>query len=344
MTEAQSEKDRGMARYELIAHLSAKTGIKRAGTDFGTATVAGEKGLLVSSDIMLEGTDFNLVYFPLKHLGYKSVIRAVAGIYASGGKPAALSFMVGMSSRFGPAQAEELFDGIILAAKKYDIEIKYFDFVSSVTGLTISTTAWGYRTDESIQPAPPAANDLICVTGDLGAAFMGLQVLERERRIFENGGGAQPDLSGNDYIIGRQLKPELEAGLIEELLSEGISPSSVTVVREGLASEVLGLCRMAGLGCKVYYDRIPIDQETHRVASEMNIDPVVAALNGGDDYEFILIVPLKQVEIVNRIKKIKMVGYLTEEEEGCYLATPDNRSIRLEAQGWTQMGGIQPAG
>jgi thiamine-monophosphate kinase len=343
MTGADNEKVRGMARYELIDHLSAKTRIIRGETDFGTATIAGEKGLLVSSDIMLEGTDFNLMYFPLKHLGYKSVIRAIAGIYASGGKPSALSFIVGMSSRFGSGQAEELASGILMAAKKYNTEIRYFDFVSSVTGLTISTTAWGYRKEESTQSGRPAANDLLCVTGDLGAAFMGLQVLERERRIFENGRGAQPDLSGHDYIIGRQLKPELEAGLIEELVHEGISPVAATVVREGLASEALGLCRMAGLGCRIFYDRIPIDQETHRVASEMNIDPVVAALNGGDDYEFILIVPLKQVEAVNRIKKIKMVGYLTEEEEGCCLITPDNQSFRLEAQGWIQKGGIQPA-
>lgn len=338
MTSKEESKEpmAGMGRYDLIDHISEKLGTRRSETAFSTATVAGDNGLLVSQNVMLEGIDFNLVYFPLKHLGYKCVTRAVAGIYASGGTPASLSVTVAMSARFGVAQAEELFEGIATGAKRYGAEIRYFDFVSSVTGMTISCTAWGSRDNSVKYAAAPEVNDIICVTGDVGAAYLGLQVLERERRIFESGAAVQPDLSDFRYVIGRQLRPDLKTDRLKELYKEGLTPSVMTLIREGLASELLGLCKGKEVGCKLYYDRIPVDSDTSRNAEEMNIDPVVAALNGGEDYEFLFFAPLVQADIMSRQDGISMIGYITDSSEGCNLVTPDEHMVELSAQGWNK--------
>jgi thiamine-monophosphate kinase len=333
--ESEADKEeKGLSRYELFEYITRKTGLKREETAFGTSTVQGDDKLLVSHEIMLEGIDFSLVYFPLRHLGYKLVIRSLAGIFASGGRPEGLRFSVGMSSRFGKAEAEELIGGIKLASDKYEAKIRHFDFISSLTGLTLSCSAWGNRVESFEDRPAPAVNDLICVTGDLGAAFTGLQVLERERRIFQGGTGAQPDLSEYEYTIGRQLKPELKTDLINDLYGRGISPSAMTVVREGLASELIGLCRENNLGCRIYYEKIPVDQATHKNASEMNFDPVTAAMNGGDDYEFLMLIPISQVKSVNEMDGLRMIGYLTDPSEGTSLVTPDDSLVKLRAQGW----------
>lgn len=326
--------EKGLGRYDLFEYLTEKTGIRREETAFGTSAVEGRGNLLVSHEMMLEGIDFSLVYFPLRHLGHKLVVRTLAGIFAAGGTPDALRFAVGMSSRFGKAEAVELVEGIQQAAVKYGTAVRYFDFISSLTGLTLTCTAWGYRNDAPEGYQSPAVNDLICVTGDLGAAFTGLQVLERERRIFQGGSNAQPDLADYEYTIGRQLKPEIPVGLMHEIGERGIKPSAVTVVREGLATELLGLCRVNNLGCRVWYDKIPVDQSTHRNASEMSLEPVVAAMNGGDDYEFLMLVPISQVKMVNEITGLRLIGYITDGSEGCSLVTPDDTLVELRSQGW----------
>ncbi|MBE0676419.1 MAG: thiamine-phosphate kinase, partial [Bacteroidales bacterium] len=174
----------------------------------------------------------------------------------------------------------------------------------------------------------------ICVTGDLGSAFTGLQVLERERRLFEGGAGVQPELSEYEYIIGRQLKPDLRTDLLRKIRDEGVETSAMTIVREGLASELLGLCSENKMGCRIYYDKLPVDQETHRCAAEMNSDPVVAALNGGDDFEFLFFAPIGMVKAISKIKDIRMIGYLTDPAEGYYLVTPEDEMVELRAQGW----------
>jgi thiamine-monophosphate kinase len=241
-----------------------------------------------------------------------------------------------MSARFGVAQAEELFEGIVTAAKRYGAEVRFFDFVSSVTGMTISCTAWGSR-EGKVKFAPATdINDIICVTGDVGAAYLGLQVLERERRIFESGAAVQPDLSDFRYVIGRQLRPDLKTDRLEELYKAGVLCSAMTVIREGLASELLGLCRGKEVGCRLYYDRIPVDSDTSRNAEEMNIDPVVAALNGGEDYEFLFYAPLTQADILNRQDGVSIIGYITDQSEGCNLVTPDDHMVELRAQGWNK--------
>jgi thiamine-monophosphate kinase len=327
----------GMGRYDLLGHIALKTGLQRTETAFGTATVEGKDRLLVSQSMMLEGIDFNLVYFPLKHLGYKAVIRSVAGIYASGGTPSSISISVAMSARFGVEQAGQLFEGALLAAKKYAAEIRLFDLTSSVTGMTINCTSWGYKHESAGNTTVPVANDLICVTGDLGAAYLGLQVLERERRIFESGAAVQPDLSDYEYTIGRQLRPDLKIETLNGMRAEGIAPSVMTIIREGLASELLGLCKTADKGCRIYYDKIPVDNDTSRNAGELNIDPVVAARNGGEDYEFLFFAPIEMVEAISKTDGIRMIGYLTEPSEGCNLVTPGDELVKLRARGWNDL-------
>jgi thiamine-monophosphate kinase len=336
MSDNNDENSNGIGRYDFIDLLSQTTGLKRQSTAFGTNTVSSSKGLLLSHELMLEGTDFNLVYFPLRHLGYKLVIRTIAGIYASGGIPEALTVTAGMSTRFGKSQAGELLDGVKLAADKYKVGVKFFDLLPSVTGLTLSCSAWGNAVERAVADLKPSVKDLICVTGDLGSAYTGLQVLERERRIFEGSAGAQPELSEYEYIISRQLRPDLKIGLLEMIRNKGIETSAMTVVREGLATELLGLCHENKKGCRVYYDKLPVDQETHRCATEMNSDPVVAALNGGDDFEFLFFAPIGMVKAINNIKDIRMIGYLTDESEGCYLVTPEDEVVELRAQGWKE--------
>ena len=335
-SEKSREETAGAARYDLIEHISAKTGIVREETSFGTATVEDGRGLLVSQNLMLEGIDFNLMYFPLKHLGYKLVVRTIAGIYASGGTPSALSVTVALSSRFGVEQTEELFGGITLAAKKYNTKIRFFDLTSSLTGMTLACTAWGTRESETQPARKPSATDLICVTGDLGAAYIGLQILERERRIFEGGAGAQPDLSDFQYVISRQLKPELRIEVLAEIVKAGIAPSVSTVIREGLASELLGVCKGTGMGCRLFYEKIPVDTDTHRNSEEIGIDPIVAALNGGEEYEFLFIAPVSMAGSINKVKGLTMIGYLTDPSEGCLLITPGDEVVELRAQGWSK--------
>jgi len=336
MSMSEKEKDdlSGIGRYDLIEHISARSGIVRSETSFGSATVEGTNNLLISQNLMLEGIDFSLVYFPLKHLGYKLVIRTLAGIYASGGIPEAISVTIGMSSRFGADQANDLFEGIAIAAKKYGAEIKYYDFVSTLTGMTLACTAWGQK-EVSLPPAGnPSVNDLICVTGDLGAAYMGLQVLERERRIFESGATVQPDLSNFQYVISRQLKPDLKIAAFSALRKTIGTSMVATVIREGLASELLGMCKKFGLGCKLFYEKIPVDNETYSSSEEMSIDPVVAALNGGEDYEFLILAPVTMANAISELKDIRMVGFLTDPSEGCLLVTPGDEVVELRAQGW----------
>ncbi|MBM3419845.1 MAG: thiamine-phosphate kinase [Bacteroidetes bacterium] len=333
-SEEKMKQEAGISRHDLLGHIESKAGLIRGETSFGSATTDIGAAQLVSQELMLEGIDFNLVYFPLKHLGYKLVIRAISGIYASGGKPEGMAFTAGMSSRFGRAEALEITLGIKAAAEKYSLRVKYFDMKTSVTGLTLAATAWGYRLPLAGEPAGPAVNDIICVTGDLGAAYTGLMVLERERRIFETGPGMQPELTGFEYTIGRQLKPELRTDILDGMRNASLVPSASTVIREGLASAVMGICRDNNMGCRLYYDKIPVDHETHRNAAELNSDPVVAALHGGDDYEFLMILPISKVREVNMLAGIQMVGYLTDRSEGCYLVTPDQSVAELKAQGW----------
>lgn len=327
-------------KYGLIKHLtkdfnplnkSTRTGIG----DDAAVIDSGRKLTLVSTDLFLEGIHFNLIYTPMKHLGYKAVIRAISDIYAMNGKPAQLFVSLGISSRFSVEQVEELYEGISLACRKYEVDLAGGDTSSSVTGLTIGVTATGFAEEGQIIKRDGAKpNDLVCVTGDFGAAFMGLQLLERERRLFENNKEIQPDLSGYDYVIERQLKPEFPSGVISELKSEGIIPSSMIDVTEGLASDLLQICKQSNTGCRIFYSKIPVDYETSKLAEEFNIDPVTSALNGGEDYELLFTVPLENVDKLDKLKSVRLIGHITSSGTGNFIVGDDGSEVELSAQGW----------
>jgi thiamine-monophosphate kinase len=331
-------------KFGLINHLvknarkENKTTVFGAGDD--SAVINSGKNLtLVTTDLFLEGIHFNLIYTPLKHLGYKAVIRGISDIYAMNGTPGQILVGLGISSRFSVEQVEEIFDGIRLACDRYEVDLAGGDTTSSITGLTISVTAVGSVSEKDIIYRNGAkANDLICVTGDFGAAYMGLQLLERERKLFQKEKDMQPDLAGNEYIIGKQLKPEFPVEAMKEIKSSGIRPTSMTDVTDGLASDLIHICKLSGTGCRIFSERIPIDHETATLSQEFNLDPVTPALNGGEDYELLFTVPTGSLETISKIKDVKVVGHMTADENSYLLVGSGGSEITISSQGWAHSG------
>jgi thiamine-monophosphate kinase len=329
-----------LGKFRLIEHLTGKTKHVNQSTISGIGDDAaiidsGRLMTLVSTDLLLEGIHFNLIYSPLKHLGYKAVIRAISDIYAMNGDPEQLLVSLGISSRFSLEQVEDIYEGIYLACEKYNVDLAGGDTTSSLTGLTIGVTAVGKAGKDNIVKRNGARpNDLICVTGDFGAAYMGLQLLERERKLFVKEKVSQPDLSGYEYIIGRQLKPEIPVGTMTELKEAGIKPSSMTDVTDGLASDLLHICRLSGTGCRIFYSKVPIDYETSKLAEEFNIDPMTPALNGGEDYEMLFTVPLDLHERVKLIKSVSVIGHMTTEGTSCSIVGDDGSEVGITSPGW----------
>jgi len=296
---------------------------------------SGDRLTLVSTDLLLEGIHFNLVYTPLKHLGYKAVIRAISDIFAMNGSPGQVLVSLGISTRFAVEQVEELYEGILLACGKYKVDLAGGDTTSSLTGLTIGVTAVGTAgRGELVKRNGARPNDIICVTGNFGASYMGLQVLERERRLFDRDKQFKPDLSGYEYIIERQLKPEFPSGVLNELRDNNILPSSMIDVSDALASDLLHICKQSGTGCRIFYDKIPVDTETARTAEEFKMDAVLPALNGGEDYELLFTLPMENLEKVRNINGITLIGHITSPEKGHLLVSNDGNEIELKGQGW----------
>jgi thiamine-monophosphate kinase len=329
-------------KFGLINHLTRniQTGNKSTITGIGDDSAvidSGKKLTLVTTDLLLEGIHFNLIYTPLRHLGYKAVIRAISDIYAMNGTPEQVMIALGISSKFNLEQVEDLYEGISRACEKYQVDLVGGDITSSLTGMTIGVTAVGVAQKNSLVRRNGArANDLICVTGDFGAAFMGLQLLERERKLFVKEKVSQPDLAGYEYVIGRQLKPEIPVATLAELKKEEIMPTSMIDVTDGLASDLLHICRLSGTGCRIFYSRVPIDYETTRLAEEFNIDPIVPALNGGEDYEMLFTIPLEMVEKIKSINSVKVIGHMTSNDSGNYIAGDDGSEVEITAQGWKE--------
>jgi thiamine-monophosphate kinase len=329
-----------LGKFGLIDHLTNKSRSKNKSTvlgigDDGAIINNGKLLSIVSTDLLLEGIHFNLTYTPLKHLGYKAVIRGISDIYAMNGKPGQIMVSIGISTRFTVEQLEELYEGIYLACEKYGTDLAGGDTTSSLTGMTIGITALGTVEKEHVVKRDGAGqNDLICVTGDFGASFMGLQLLERERKIFQADKNMQPDLSGYEYVIARQLKPEFPAKVLVDLRDNGLKPTSMIDVSDGLASDLMHICKSSDTGCRLYSDKIPIDQETFRLAEEFRIDPLTAALNGGEDYELLFTVPLSMFEKVKLQSHIKVIGHMTTPENGKRLVLTDGSETDLTAQGW----------
>ncbi len=295
----------------------------------------GEKYLLLSTDVLVEGIHFDLMYTPLRHLGYKAAVVNISDIAAMNGIPKQLTVNLSVSNRFSVEALEELYQGIKLACEKYQVDIVGGDTTSSKSGLYISISVTGIVDKEKVTYRNKAGEkDLLCVSGDLGAAYMGLMLLEREKAVFKNNPKIQPDLEGHDYILSRQLKPEARIDIVKLLEEKEILPSSMIDISDGLASEILHICRQSNCGCQLYEKKIPIDFTVGELAKDFNTEPLIAALNGGEDYELLFTVPIADHEKINNIPEIRIIGYITDESEGCHLITNANQAIPLEAQGW----------
>jgi thiamine-monophosphate kinase len=329
-----------LGKYGLIERITDGITLINSSTLVGAGDDAavidpGGKLTVVSTDLMLEGIHFNLVYTPLKHLGYKAVVRGVSDIYAMNGDPAQLLVSIAISSRFSIEEVDEFYEGVKLACNHYGVDLAGGDTSSSLTGLMIGVTATGTADPARIVRRSGAnLNDLICITGNLGAAYMGLQLLERERKLFEKGDVIQPELKGYEYIVGRQLKPEFPVRALDDLTEAGITPTSMIDVSEGVASDLMQICKASGRGCRIFQERIPIDSETERMSEELGIEPLIAALNGGEDYELLFTAGLEEFDRISRIKSISIIGHITEIENGNLLIATNGEQIGLTAQGW----------
>lgn len=312
--------------------------IKGVGDDAAVLAFESDKEILVTTDLLLEGIHFDVRYVPLKHLGYKAAIVNFSDIYAMMGQPRQITVSIGVSARFTVEHLDAIYSGIKLACERYGVDLVGGDTSASVSGLVISITCIGEAPKgEAVLRSDAKPTDLICVSGDLGSAYMGLQLLERENRIAAQAGKDekfQPDFAGKEYILERQLKPEARKDIVEELRNAGIKPTSMMDVSDGLSSELLHLSHNSKVGVRVYEDKIPIDYQTALMAEEFNMNLVTAALNGGEDYELLFTVPLTDHEKVEKLKGVTVIGYTTQPDLGAALVTRDGAEIPLKAQGW----------
>lgn len=329
-----------LGEFGLIEHLTKEIKLinessKKGIGDDAAVLEYNDKSTLVTTDLLLEGIHFDLRYVPLKHLGYKAAVVNFSDIFAMNGCPKQITVSLGISGRFTLEHIEALYSGIRLACEVYGVDLVGGDTSASVTGLIISITCIGEANKEDIVYRSGAKEtDLICVSGDLGAAYMGLQLLERENRVAAGQQDFQPEFAGKEYILERQLKPEARKDIIELLKANHVHPTSMLDVSDGLSSELLHICKSSNVGCRVYEDKIPIDYQTACMAEELNMNLVTAALNGGEDYELLFTVPLADYERIKDVKGITMIGYITKPELGAALVTRDNQEIELTAQGW----------
>ena len=308
------------------------------GDDAAVLSFPADSEVLVTTDMLLENVHFDLTYVPLMHLGYKAAVVNFSDIYAMNGTPKQITVSLGISRRFTVEHIEALYAGIRRACEIYGVDIIGGDTCSSHQGLVISITCIGEAPKgTAVKRSGAKDTDLICVSGDLGAAYMGLQLLEREKVASAGQKDFQPDFSGKEYIIERQLKPEARKDIIEALASEGVRPTAMMDVSDGLSSELIHICKQSDTGCRVYEDRIPIDYQTAVMAEELNMNLVTAALNGGEDYELLFTVPLTDHDKVEKIEGVKIIGYITKPELGCALVTRDGGEIPLKAQGWNPL-------
>ena len=332
-----------LGEFGLIRHLTEKIELKNESTVKGVGDDAAvldykEKQVLVTTDLLLEGIHFDLTYVPLKHLGYKSAVVNFSDIYAMNGKPKQITVSLGISKRFSVEELEEFYSGLQLACDIYGVDIVGGDTSASLTGLCISITCIGEGEKEKIVTRSGAKDtDLVCVSGDLGAAYMGLQLLEREKRVFKGEKEFTPDFTGKEYLLERQLKPEARKDIIELLDKAGIVPTSMMDISDGLSSELLHISKQSNVGCRIYEDRIPIDYQTAAMAEQFNMNLSTAALNGGEDYELLFTVPLTAHDKVSEIKGVKVIGHITRPELGNYLVGRDGVEVELKAQGWNSL-------
>jgi len=336
-----------LGEFGLINHLTKNiklnhpSTLKGVGDDAAVLNYEGKK-VLVSTDMLLEGIHFDLAYTPLKHLGYKSIQVNLSDICAMNATPTQVTVSIGMSSKYTLEAIEELYEGIYLACEKYNVDIIGGDTSSSKQGLVISITVLGIANEEDIVYRNGAEEgDLICVSGDLGGAYIGLQLLEREKLIYLENPKIQPDLEGKDYIIERQLKPEARQDIVALLRDVKVKPTAMIDVSDGLASEVLHICKQSNKGCQLYEEKIPIDPMTYETAREFNLDPTVCALSGGEDYELLFTVKQADYDKIINDVDVSIIGYITEASAGCNLISKAGAVHELKAQGWNAFGNVK---
>lgn len=330
-----------LGEFGLIQHLTQNIAIQNkstllgVGDDAAILSQSNKLETLISTDMLVEGVHFDLLYTPLKHLGYKAVVVNLSDIYAMGGTPKQITVSIAVSNKMSVEALEEFYEGILLACNFYSVDLVGGDTTSSNSGLIISVTAIGeVEKDKAIKRSGAKEHDLICVSGDLGSAYMGLQLLEREKRVFQENSEIQPDLSGKDYILERQLKPEARHDIITLLNEAKIQPTSMIDISDGLSSEILHICENSKVGCAIYEEKLPIDPMTALTAEEFNLDPTVCAMNGGEDYELLFTVPIEYNEQILKMEGISVIGHITEENSARVLITKGGTAQPIMAQGW----------
>lgn len=344
-----------LGEFGLIHRLTQNIKPKNAETLYGVGddcavlACGSKKDTLVTTDLLMEGVHFDLTYMPMKHLGYKSAIVNFSDIYAMGGMPKQITVSIALSKRFSVEDMEDFYAGLQLACEEHQVDIVGGDTTSSRTGFAISITAIGeVEHGKAIYRNGAKETDLICVSGDLGAAYMGFQLLEREKEVYykqietaktdeERLAISQPDFSGREYLLERQMKPEARRNIILQLREAGIQPTAMMDISDGLSSELLHICTQSHCGCRIYEDRIPIDYQTAVMAEELNMNLTTAALNGGEDYELLFTVPIADHEKVEQMKNVKLIGHITKESLGRALITRDGGEFELKAQGWNPL-------
>jgi thiamine-monophosphate kinase len=333
-----------LGEFGLIQHLTQfntsvnPSTVKSVGDDCAVLQYDAQAQVLVSTDMLVEGIHFDPIYTPLKHLGYKAITTCISDIAAMNATPTSVTVAISTSSKYTLEALEELYNGMYLACKKYSIDLVGGDTTSSLMGLSICVTAIGHATQNEIVYRNTAqTNDLIVVTGDLGAAYLGLQLLEREKNIYLENSAIQPDLDGNDYILERQLKPEARTDIKELLQKLEVIPTSMIDISDGLSSEILHICKQSGLGCEIFEDKLPIDPTVSSTAREWNLDPTVCAMNGGEDYELLFTVNINDFEKIKHNPNLTVIGHITATKGSYMLNTRSGSLVEIQAQGWNPL-------
>lgn len=332
-----------LGEFGLIEHLTTNFSIKNSSTILGIGDDAAvlefkEKSVVVSTDLLVEGVHFDLSYMPLKHLGYKAVIVNLSDIYAMNARATQVTVSIAVSNRFGLEALEALYDGIHTAAKVYGVDVIGGDTTSSTSGLTISITAIGeINASDVVKRSEANPNDLLVVSGDIGAAYLGLQVLEREKEVFKVNPNNQPDLDAYTYIIERQLKPEARKDIVQLLKDLDVKPTSMIDISDGLSSEIIHLCKQSHVGCDLYEDKIPLDPQVISTCEEFNLDSTTIALSGGEDYELLMTISQDDYPKIKANPNLTVIGYMTDVSSGIHLVTRGDEKIPLTAQGWNSL-------
>ncbi|MBO9620449.1 MAG: thiamine-phosphate kinase [Niabella sp.] len=333
-----------LGEFGLIDHLTKNIELHHASTLLGVGDDAAVidhfgKQTVVTTDLLLEGVHFDLMYTPLKHLGYKAVVVNLSDVYAMNATPTQLTLSIGISNRFSLEALNEFYEGVYAACNHYGVDLVGGDTTTSQKGFVISVTAIGEVTpDKFVKRSTAKKGDLLCVSGDLGAAYVGLLFLEREKKIFLESPKVQPDLEGESYVIGKLLKPEARKDIIEFFAAAAVQPSAMMDISDGLSSEILHICKDSQVGCVLYEDKIPVAEETRQAAFKFEIDPTACALSGGEDYELLFTLPQSEYEKINNNPAISIIGYMTAPEEGAHIITKGGSRHALSAQGWNPIG------